>query len=574
MSEPSTVFADANLDAILNTLLYMNYSPDGQKVNVGQVISSMSGDGKPVTLESVVASLNANSGSMDAENLDRLNVLNNALNAHQDWANAEIVNQIDVPTGLSGIVVKTGDNDFSVVFRGTNTGQWIDNGIGLSGIPRENTYFVYDSNGNVIDQYTIANDYATPEEVNALNWFNKMAAQYGWTTDTNIDVSGHSKGGNTAQFIAINSALVNTCFSFDGQGFSPKAIAEFKERYGEEYFARIQKIYSISAYNDYVNILGIRVAPESNTFFLDAPEADDNFIEYHFMERMLDENGNFNGTRPQGEIADYIEKMNRELMKLDPEVRQMATLGVMNILQRLRGGVPPVGGEEISGVTAVIGPIIAALPLVSNLLTTADGKETIVEVAKLYGEGAIESTVEFFHQIGEKHGPLAEAGAIVFALGLIAYAAPFVAKTAVVVNSIVWMSNAFIIMTSELLKVSREVYAKVKNFVSNVSNAFTVFCNSLFAGGSMIVDPGDLIVIDTVKLRNYADALRRINRAVSDIDRRMDALYSRVGFLDLFNLMQADIIMKYSKRLEKCASYLNATADEFDAVEYSIRTGV
>ena len=54
-----------------------------------------------------------------------------------------------------------------------------------------------------------------------------------------------------------------------------------------------------------------------------------------------------------------------------------------------------------------------------------------------------------------------------------------------------------------------------------------------------------------------------VNRCISNLDGRMDSLYWRVGLLDLWNLMQADILTGYSWRLSRCASYLSDTATDF-----------
>ena len=53
-------------------------------------------------------------------------------------------------------------------------------------------------------------------------------------------------------------------------------------------------------------------------------------------------------------------------------------------------------------------------------------------------------------------------------------------------------------------------------------------------------------------------------------NRRMDALYTKVGLFDLWDLLQADALTGYSWRLSRCINYLNDTANEFDSAERSI----
>jgi hypothetical protein len=43
-----------------------------------------------------------------------------------------------------------------------------------------------------------------------------------------------------------------------------------------------------------------------------------------------------------------------------------------------------------------------------------------------------------------------------------------------------------------------------------------------------------------------------------------------VGFLDLWNLIQADLLTGYSWRLNRCVNYLNQTASDFEAVETAL----
>ena len=78
------------------------------------------------------------------------------------------------------------------------------------------------------------------------------------------------------------------------------------------------------------------------------------------------------------------------------------------------------------------------------------------------------------------------------------------------------------------------------------------------------------IKVDTYKLRTYADRIANVNRRISILDRRLDALYSRVGLLGLWNLMSADILVGYSWRLSRCQAYLQDTAVDFEQVEKSI----
>lgn len=75
------------------------------------------------------------------------------------------------------------------------------------------------------------------------------------------------------------------------------------------------------------------------------------------------------------------------------------------------------------------------------------------------------------------------------------------------------------------------------------------------------------IIVDTYKLNQYAQRLSSVNARINRLDRRLDTLYSRVGLLGLWNLMQADSLTCYSYRLVRCQSYLQQTASDFESIE-------
>ena len=76
--------------------------------------------------------------------------------------------------------------------------------------------------------------------------------------------------------------------------------------------------------------------------------------------------------------------------------------------------------------------------------------------------------------------------------------------------------------------------------------------------------------VDTAKLRAYADRLEKVNSRLTKLDRRMDKLYVEVGLLDLFNLIQADLLTGSSKKILNCAKYLDETANDFDKTERNV----
>lgn len=115
-----------------------------------------------------------------------------------------------------------------------------------------------------------------------------------------IVVTGHSKGGNLAQYVTVKETdMVNRCVSFDGQGFGDDFINDNKNAIMES----SGKICSFSAYNDFVNILLTCIAGET-IYVANRPDA----ISAHssvtlLTENEFDENGDFVTVRSQGFVA-------------------------------------------------------------------------------------------------------------------------------------------------------------------------------------------------------------------------------------------------------------------------------
>lgn len=310
------------------------------------------------TLKSITYSLESDLNSKsgyDWKNRDiyRLNILANAVRHNSFVANSKIRNLTVSASGLTACSFTNQNEDVFVVFKGTGKGEWIDNGEGLSGVPEENTYKTYQKGGKELSSKSIGRDHATDQQVEALNWFYKIAAKNGWTQDTEIILSGHSKGGNKAQFIAIHSDLADSCFSFDGQGFSPEALAAFKRQHVEKFESRRRRIYSFSACNDYINVLGARLMPQDQIYFFKSR------MGFHQLEAMLNISGRLNHQCEQGELSRYVQAVSERLMNMEPRIRKYATLGVMNVFQKFLGDGEPVNKDNVSIEQTILGMSIA-----------------------------------------------------------------------------------------------------------------------------------------------------------------------------------------------------------------------
>ena len=134
-----------------------------------------------------------------------------------------------------------GTDENIVIFRGTTSEQeWIDNG-----------------QGGYLEKTDIQDD--------ALDYVNSIEL----VNSNSFVVSGHSKGGNLAQYVTLfaTDTLIDRCLNFDGQGFS-------NELFDKPEYHRM-----------YINI-----SPEDNIFFYHknvVPSQKLHSLAWHFFNLMI-----------------------------------------------------------------------------------------------------------------------------------------------------------------------------------------------------------------------------------------------------------------------------------------------
>lgn len=131
--------------------------------------------------------------------------------------------------GMSVVFTRGYFREAVVVFRGTAAGEWRDDFLGGAATGEKDGV-------------------STAQQKNALEWYRSLELPGHFSR---ITVSGHSKGGNKAKYIALMEDSVSRCVSFDGQGFSDEFIEKYRDRICE----RQQVIENHNMEYDYVNIL-------------------------------------------------------------------------------------------------------------------------------------------------------------------------------------------------------------------------------------------------------------------------------------------------------------------------------
>ncbi len=258
-------------------------------------------------------------------------ILRNAAAGDRTLADSRVGGVYYTERGGQAFFVTHPEGGVTLVYRGSGSGEWLDNGLGLSGWPMEADYQCLGV------QHRLR--YATRQQLQALELACGWAERYRWRE---ITVTGHSKGGNKAQFVALRTDFAARCYSFNGQGFSPEALEELAA--DENYSARQGRLWSIAADNDYVSVLGVPAASPHRRLFLQTEAEEPRAL--HAMETLLDARGKLRPTGEQGELSQAVEALSRRVMALPPHRRSLLTVGITDLLQRYmdaryHGQLPP-----------------------------------------------------------------------------------------------------------------------------------------------------------------------------------------------------------------------------------------
>lgn len=236
--ESKNISAEARISIVLNTFMYIDAKGLDLECEptLKEVVDIIMKDYGSLNGSQTAALLTVNDYFARPENADiaALRMVNNSYDMGDEYLGA-----------YASAFRKNDNSEVYVVYRGTGKGRWYDNGDAFARIASQN-------------------------QKDAVEYFEETMRRLRIQNGTKLIVTGHSKGGNLAQYVTMTSlhrGNINKCISFDGQGFSPEFIKDEKKQ-RNDYEIQRQKMYSICGYNDYVNVLGIKVIPEENTQYI------------------------------------------------------------------------------------------------------------------------------------------------------------------------------------------------------------------------------------------------------------------------------------------------------------------
>lgn len=342
----------------------------------------------------------------------------------------------------------------------------------------------------------------------SLDFFNYVMQKYQPNCTGKIYVSGHSQGGNNAQYALMMSpygVYVEECIALDAPGFSEEAVERMKALYGEDYYnSQREKIHAYNGDRDYVHELGqVNIIPHDHITIIETGDTD--FMYSHLVNGMMDGNS----LKPKAEPQEYesyaviAAYLNNKIIHLpDEDQRRIADL-VMKAVEFFIGNEEtPLTGEEWHNLVTLLAPVLVEVMI-------ADMAK--VDAAMLSISGCAPLVSHIYFQIKA------------CALGTLA---------------LVDLINHLVLLFND-----------ASNFIFNLTI------------GAKYSDLNPYMKADPLDLEKLATRLRNINSRLVSLDGDLNDLYWQVGLLDILDILNANLITGYSFRISAAATFLDNAAE-------------
>lgn len=356
--------SESEISMVLDTFMYLDYKEAAEGESLRQIVEELAdhpdygGGGLHYGEYTVLKE------AVSAEEIGSLEIGYQSVNMGYD-------------SGTAACTFTSPDHEtVYVVYRGTGDGEWPDNGLGMTQV-------------------------STLQQEQALAYFDEAVTAMGISENQRLVVTGHSKGGNKAQFVTMETEydyLVDVCYSVDGQGFSEAAIATWQQEYGADGFEkRAEKIYGIYGENDYVSVLGNSIIKEDQIRYIQTPVNKENFAGYHDIKYMFstleyDESSGeyvnvFHGRKnsevtERGKLGEYAAALSARMMELPAEQRDGCAAVVMQLMEMTRGTKEGMNGERVT--LKDVGDFLRyGIPMIADSLLRGDeGKSLLLSFGK------------------------------------------------------------------------------------------------------------------------------------------------------------------------------------------------
>jgi len=531
----------ADVSAVLDAYMYLDYqykSKGKQEENLNEILEKIEDDYKDNEYYKVLKKACEVNPSLGEYTLVSQSHYDHETNG-QDFFNYTGEECTDDP--IQACAFKSPDGDLYVAYRGTGSKRWGDNGQG----------FV---------------DESTDMQEAARAYFDHVVEQYGY--EGNLYVTGHSKGGNEAQYVMMTSehrSEITACYSIEGQGFSDRAIERFKKD-NQDYEEILGRMFSINSDMDPVHKLIGVIIPEENTYYVNTHYEDSdgkkNYTYVHDVRGIIqgaeidwqrDEDGNItHGT--EGWLSRLAGILNDNLQKLPEDKKGACAIALMETIDLLQGGSmdDATAFRSDYAVLEIIGiPLITASAMEYVLIAAYEKNGAVGALAAVILEVSFLQTIVFGDVLLEALVKIADGANYI--MNMIDAVEQIIDKAKELCTGAgAWMEDAL-----------RELAAVVNNIRELLYTG---------SSGYRYAAENPYLEINTTSMREYAATLSALSTRAKNLDSSMNSLYRNLGIdwssiSNLAALLKAEIVLDFANRLDKCVEYMNQTATDFENVE-------
>jgi len=527
-------------------------------------------------------------------------------------------------------------------------GAWADNAVAFDSQPSTDGTWEY----NGVTFHGLPSDMQNW----ALSYFDDIVSTHIVDRSEDADgllfVTGHSQGGNNAQFVTIRSEygdLIDATIALDAPGFSNQFVHDSILLYGEVYYnSQCRKIWAFNGEYDFVSTLGqTHIVPEDQIRFLQFTGNPMNFRMFHHIRGKLNAENGITLVDSQTDFRRLVEALNSVIASRPQEQQSRGTQIMMQLAESsLHGPDTSIMGDitqqDFNDLKELLVPVLVtfladhhetiapallelgfsqpmaeatgvlieqlnthpqgtrelALNIIFKGVVVKDGQiepnfwkinllggiviisPAIVEAALLNPGTLYELSREPVEKAFSENPVLTVCIALGSACIAINLALLAIAFPSIMIPGIAW--GHAIAMVPVVTRIAQGATWLTDKTIDGIVAAFTAIKNAIQAFAEWVRTSGDkygssyaannpYIRVDTERLREYASRINRVNSRINSLDEELRRLYSQSGLIELRDLIDANLVMRYSHTLNEVSHYLKNTAGRFEAAEIKAR---
>lgn len=255
------------------------------------------------------------------------------------------------------------------------------------------------------------------------------------------------------------------------------------------------------------------------------------------------------------ELANSIEDLVIKLNSYPVEYREEILKGALNLVKVDENGKISF---DSSGIPKLL---IESLPILAETVLT--NPDDLWNVVKNLGIDEVVGNWVLEH-------PWETVGMIALFSYFAPYLIPFLTEAGVIIFSAALLVDIGIRIIQGLVELADDIKNKIVDFIESVKSTYEKFRKWLrqtFNKGAKYASGHPYFKADTDLLYSYASRLSNVNSRLRNLDSGMRSLYWQVGFLDLWDILCANLITSESTSLNMARNYLSDTADRLSRAD-------